>query len=330
MVHSGAEGRPSDDTRRTVRELAERQHGVVVLWQLVALGIAGAWVGRAVDRGHLIRVHRGVYAVGHAQLTLHGRWIAAVLACGPGALLSHHAAAALHQLRTAPTGLIEVTARAASRRVAGVRTHRARRSDAGTTIDAIPVTTLERPLLDHAAISNRRRLDAALDTLERSGRLNPRRIHDTVDAARGHNGAGPLTAALSGRADEASWTQSELARDFLALVRDAGLPEPRCNVFVDGLLVDFYWPQFELVIEVHGYGFHRSRQRFESDRANDTIHALAGRRTIRPTYRRIQHDRAGLRNDLSRLIAAGPRGGTYRPTSREMPRRIPPRRPLKK
>lgn len=277
---------------------------MVALWQLVDLGISRAWVRRATDRGHLIRFHRGVYAVGHADLTLHGRWLAAVLACGEGALLSHRAAAALHGLRTAPGGLIDVTART-SRRIPGVRAHRARRPDPGTTIDAIPVTRLERALLDHAAITNRRRLDAALDTLERSGRLNPLRIHTTIDAARGHNGAARLTRALSERFDEAPWTQSDIEREFLALVREAGLPEPRCNVLVGGILVDFYWAQFELVVEVDSYGFHRSRGRFESDRRNDTIHALAGRRSIRPTYRRIHDDRAGLQNDLSRLIASG-------------------------
>ncbi len=100
----------------------------------------------------------------------------------------------------------------------------------------------------------------------------------------------------------------DLEREFLALVRETDLPLPRCNVLVDGILVDFYWPRFELVVEVDGYGSHRIRERFESDRRNDTIHTLAGRRTIRPTYRRIKHDRAGLQEDLNRLIAAGPWG----------------------
>ncbi len=76
-------------------------------------------------------------------------------------------------------------------------------------------------------------------------------------------------------------------------------------MLVDGVLVDFYWPEADLIVEVDSYGYHRGRPRFESDRRNDTIHALAGRRTIRPTYHRIQHDRAGLQADLSRLIAAG-------------------------
>ena len=84
-----------------------------------------------------------------------------------------------------------------------------------------------------------------------------------------------------------------------------GFPTPRTNVFVDGILVDFYWPEAELIVEVDGFAAHRGRPNFERDRQNDTIHVLAGRRTIRPTYRRIHQDRAGLQADLSRLIAAG-------------------------
>ncbi len=148
-----------------------------------------------------------------------------MLACGPDALLSHHAAAALHELRTAPGGLIDVTA-GARRHVPGVRAHRARRPDPGTRIDAIPVTTLERTLLDYAGIINRRRLDAALDAAEGSGRMNPHRIYATIDATRGHPGAGRLRTALGDRTDEAPWTQSEVEREVFALVREVDLPEP--------------------------------------------------------------------------------------------------------
>ena len=116
-------------------------------------------------------MHRGVYAVGHPRLTLRGRWMAAVLACGPDALLSHHAAAALHELRSAPGGPIDVTA-PVRRRHPGIRTHTARRAVPAPLIDAIPVTSLERTLLDYAAVTTRRRLSAALDDAERSGRLN--------------------------------------------------------------------------------------------------------------------------------------------------------------
>lgn len=257
-------------------------------------------------RGHLIRVHRGVYAVGHARLTVHGRWTAAVLACGPGALLSHHTAAALHELRTAPTGPIDVTAPGV-RRHPGIRTHTARHPEPGTTIDGVPVTSLERALLDYATVVTPRRLSDAVDAAQRSGRLRPERISATIDAAGGHPGTHALRRQLEQRADETPWTQSELERRFLGLVRDAGLPPPRANVLVDGLLVDFYWPEAELVVEVDGFAFHRGHASFERDRANDTVRALHGRTTIRPTYRRIEHDRTGLQRDLSRLLAAGRR-----------------------
>jgi len=303
-MHSDVDSRHLDESRRALRTLAEGQHGVAATRQLRALHLSPSWIARAARQGHLIRLHRGVYVVGHARQTLHGRWLAAVLACGEHALLSHNAAAALHELRTAPGGLIDVTART-WRHVPTIRAHITRVPDPRTTIDAVPVTTLERTLLDYAAISRPRQLNAALDAAQRSGRLKPRRIRAAIDAALGHHGAARLTHALSERFDEPPWTQSDLERDFLALVREAGLPEPRCSVLVDGILVDFYWPQFELVIEVDSYGFHRGREQFESDRANDTIRALAGRRTIRPTYRRIHQEAPALQRDLSRLLASG-------------------------
>lgn len=274
--------------------------------QLLALGFSRSWIARACARGHLIRVHHGVYAVGHAHLTLPGRWIAAVLACGPGALLSHHEAAALHELRTGPGGPIDVTAPGV-RRHPGIRTHTARHPDPGTKLDGIPVTSLERTLLDYAGLVIPRRLSEALDAADRSGRLRPERITATIEAAGGHPGTHALRRQLAQRADETPWTQSELELRFLGLVRDAGLPPPRANVLVDGVLVDFYWPDSELVVEVDGFAVHRGRPQFERDRGNDTVHALNGRTTIRPTYSRIERDRAGLQRDLSRLLAAGRR-----------------------
>lgn len=198
------------------------------------------------------------------------------------------------------------------RRHPGIRTHTSRAPSPGTTIDGIPVTTLERTLLDYAAVVIRRRLSAALDAAERSDRLRPERLTVTLDAARGHHGAPALAEELAQRADEIPWTQSELERRFLALVADAGLPPPRTNVLLDGDLVDFYWPEAELVVEVDGFVFHRGHAKFERDRAHDTIRALNGRTTIRPTYHRIEHDRAGLQRDLSRLLAVGRRGRSDR------------------
>ena len=95
--------RDSDAARQQIAVLAAAQKGLITTWQLRALGFSRQAIARLTAKGHLHRIHHGVYAVGHTALTLHGRWLAAVLACGPEAVLSHHAAAALHELRTNPT-----------------------------------------------------------------------------------------------------------------------------------------------------------------------------------------------------------------------------------
>jgi very-short-patch-repair endonuclease len=292
--------------------VAARQHGLITTRQLLDLGFSERAITRMVLKGHLHRVHRGVYAVGHTALTLHGRWLAAVLACGPDAVLSHHAAAALHELRTNPTGLIDVTAQH-KRRHDGVRCHTARTALCDTdrtTIAAIPVTSLERTYLDYAEVVPPRQLHAALAAGERAEKLNFLRLEAVIQRYPGRHGAKALALALEHHQPEDPRTRSELEQAFLALVRTAGLPEPQCNVYVDGLLVDFYWPHADLVVEIDGYAYHRGRRAFEDDRRRDAAHTVAGRRTLRPTHHRIEHDTGALTKDLSRLLTdAGARTG---------------------
>jgi predicted transcriptional regulator of viral defense system len=143
---------------RKLARLAARQHGVVSLDQLRDLGLTRDAVSWRAQSGHLHRIRRGVYAVGHRRLTQRARWLAAVLACGPSAVLSHRAALALWALRPAPAGPIDVTAVARGRRPGeGIRLHCVRSLDPvdRLTIDAIPVTTVTRTLLDYAEVAKR-------------------------------------------------------------------------------------------------------------------------------------------------------------------------------
>jgi very-short-patch-repair endonuclease len=262
---------------------------------------------RRVRAGLWRRLYPGVYAAGHAPLSRTAPWLAAVLACGPEAVLSHHAAAALWQLRGAPTGAIDVTA-PGKRRHPGVRSHTSRSLSPAdrTVIDAIPVTSLERTLLDLAPLVSDQRLRTLLEAAQRRDLVDLNRFRALESRSSGHRGLPKLKRALAALNDEAPWTQSQLERRFLELIRAAGLPEPQCNVIVAGVLVDFFWPEQRLVAEVDSYTFHKTRQSFEDDRREDLTLQLAGFRTARPTYRRIRHEPDRLIADLRGLLASRP------------------------
>jgi len=219
---------------------------------------------------------------------------------------------ALHELRTTPGGLIDVTA-PGKRDHDGVRCHTARMllpPGDRTTIQGLPVTSLERTYLDYAEVATPRQLDEALTQGERSERLNFLRLKATLQRTPGRRGAKVLARALERHTPDDPRLRSKLEKLALARIRAAGLPEPQCNVYVDGILVDFYWPEADLVVEIDSYTFHGGKPSFEQDRRRDTIHTLAGRRTLRPTAHRIEHEPDAVISEISRLLSvAGARTG---------------------
>jgi very-short-patch-repair endonuclease len=258
-------------------------------------------VQRRAESGLLRRLYPGVYTTAQGRLTLRGRWMAAVLACGPDALLSHGAAAALWDLSGVPSGPIEVTAQG-KRTHPGIRSHITRHPPQliRATVDAIPVTTLERTVLDRALTLSPQRVRTTLEQLQYQGRLSSARFEDH----RSHRGFRTVTDAMHTITDDSPWTQSELERRFLELVRSARLPEPQTNVTVAGHVVDFFWPDRRLVVEVDGYAWHNSRRAFEADRHKGVHLTLAGYRVIHITYRRIVHDAARLITQLRGLLGS--------------------------
>src|SRR4051812_39851018 len=144
--------------------------------------------------GRLHPVHRAVYAVGHTVLTRSGRWMAAVLACGPGAALSHASAAALWGLQRGEPNIIDVTARRTGRKRPGIRIHRPRVPAETTTHDAIRVTTPARTILDLAATVTRSRLEHLLDQAEIRELTDYPSLDGLARAHPGHHGATRLTA----------------------------------------------------------------------------------------------------------------------------------------
>jgi hypothetical protein len=272
-----------------IAEPAERQWGVVSMAQLRDMGLGARAVQQRAGAGRLRRVHRGVYAVGHGILRREGRWMAAVLACGPGAVLSHRSAAACWELLPSAASLIDVTAALSRAGVPGIRLHRSRSLDARDTTShrGIPVTTVSRTLLDLAASIRPERLERALAQAQRLELYDHRAITDLIARSNGHRGRGVLARAIS--REDPKWTRNDYEASFLALVRDAGLPEPLVNLPLTApdhprLEVDLCWPTHRLIVELDGWETHRTRAAFEADRRRDAALQAAGWRVVRFTW----------------------------------------------
>jgi very-short-patch-repair endonuclease len=221
-----------------------------------------------------------------------GRWMGAVLACGPGALLSHRDAGAAWDLRASASGAIDVTAVGRSRhRQPGIRVHRPRsiHPEDRAVRDGIPVTSVARTLLDLAEVLGPSQLERALEQGERLTLLDFGAIERLLRRSRGHRGTRRLREALAAQLPGVE-ARFELERRFLDLCRDADLPRPQLNVVVAGYEVDAYWPDRRLIVELDGWAFHRTRAAFEQDRVRDAALQLAGCRVLRFTDRRLSRD----------------------------------------
>ncbi len=290
-----------------ITALAERQHGVIAVAQLYSLGLSETQVGTRVANGWFHRVHRGVYAVGHARLTREGRWMAAVLAYGEGAVLSHQAAGELWKIRRSRGGApVEVTiprVRGARSR-AGVIVHRIPTLLAGeTTIrTGIPVTTPARTLLDLAARLPRRQLERAIDEADRLGLCTEADFAEVVNAQVGRAGAGALRSLLEEHRAGSTATRNDFEERFLALCRKSPLPQPEVNVPLLDYIVDFLWPEARLVVEVDGRATHGTRRAFQEDRERDGRLAVAGYRVVRFTWWDITRRPAIVADRIRRLL----------------------------
>lgn len=300
--------RPQLDTPppdRAVSRLADAQYGVVARHQLLGLGLDGDAIKRRVRAGRLHVLHRGVYAVGHTVLKAEGRWLAAVMACGDGAVLSHATAAALWDLQPSASARVHVTAptTAGRARLAGIVLHRTRRPIETTIHHAIPVTTPARTLADLADTAPRRVLEKAVEQAEIVRVLDVRAIEAVAAAHPGR--AGPRRVLdIVRRYEPAPLTRSDLERAFLSLCRRHRLPAPRVNARVHGREVDFSWPAHRLIVEVDGFRYHGTRAAFERDRARDADLTAAGWRVVRFTDRQVRRESATAAERLGRLLPA--------------------------
>lgn len=281
--------------------VARRQYGLVTLEQLVALGLGEHGIYERVHTKRLLRLHRGVYAVGHDQLRREGYFLGAVMACGPGAVLSHASAAELCSLRGSGSGLIDVTvpSRSGRPRRKGIRVHRSGRLGAAevTTKDGIPVTTVARTLLDLADVLSNQALKRAVDESEYQRLFNLTALQAVVNANPGRRGVRLLKAA----ADPPHLTRSELENRFLTFLKRHDFPAPRTNHRVLGYEVDAFWPEAKLAVELDGYAAHGTRKAFQADRERDRRLLSAGYRPVRVTPLDLGNERS-LAGELHRLL----------------------------
>lgn len=277
--------------QRRLTDLVRLQRGVVTRPQLIELGFTAGAIRHRLTSGRFRRVHRGVYQVGPI-IPRHARELAAVLACGPTALLGDRSAAGLWDLvpppddPSVPVDVVRIGG--SSRDRPGIRIRRVSRLDPADRAECggIPVTSPARTLLDLAAVVGSRDLERAVARAERERLVDRDELEDRVARHGGRRGAPALRAVLE-RAGGPALTRSEAEVRFLRLVRKARLPAPKTNARVGGYELDFLWRELGIAVEVDGYEFHSSRPRFESDRRRAAELASRGIQVIPLTWKQI-------------------------------------------
>lgn len=294
---------------RDVASLAKGQHGVVGRGQLMRLGLSEEAIDGRIRSGYLHPVHAGVYAVGHRALTQYGRWLAAVTASGPRAVLSHFSAAALWQIQSSSRGWIDVTVPHRSRSWATIRRHVITLPpDEQTIVNAIPVTTAARTILDLAAISSINRVEGLIrqaEYLRLDGCLS---LPDLVERYSGRRGVRRVRKALDQiEALPVGRTRSQLEDRFLLFLRRHGLPPPRLNDWIivgrKRFQVDCHWAGTGQVVELDGWRAHGTRTAFRQDRTRDRVLRTAGYEVTRISWAQLDDEPEAIASDLRRLLS---------------------------
>jgi very-short-patch-repair endonuclease len=275
-----------------IARIAGRQYGVISRGQLESVGVHRQTITRRVQAGRLHRIHRGVYAVGHARLSDRAHWMAAVLACGDGAVLSHLSAAELWGIRRrtrrlAAAGVdgepiavhITVPRTSGTRKRNGIVLHRSSTLVARdcTRLEGIPVTRPNRTLTDLRPFLSTAQFAAALREAEF------------------------LRLPIENRF-ESDGARTELEQHMVALCRRHRLPQPEVNARLDRYDVDLLWRDAGLVVEVDGWESHRTRSAFEADRSRDARLKVLGYEVVRFTWRQVTGDRPAVGKTIRTLL----------------------------
>jgi very-short-patch-repair endonuclease len=273
--------------RASIWNLVRTQHGVVTRAQLLGFGMTPAAIRQRRLNGRLHEVHRGVYAVGRRELTRHGELMAAVLACGPGARLSHQSAAELWKMRRRVDGPIDVAVVGDTpRRRPGITAHRSGRGR-HRLLHLIPVGNPVSVLIDLATCLPDEEVEDAVNEADRLDLARTNRLRRALDDEPKRPGVGRLKRILD--AQTFSRAANGLERRFLAIVREAGLPAPTTQRRLGRYRVDFFWPELGFVVETDSLRHHRTAAEQTVDLSRDQAHARAGLRSLRFTHSQVFH-----------------------------------------
>jgi very-short-patch-repair endonuclease len=284
----------------SVWALAHGQHGVVTRAQLIELGYGHEAIRHRLRNGRLHPVRRGVYAVGRPELSRLGWWMAAVLSCGPRALLSHESASALWGIRPAGGRLTEISVLGgAGRRGPEIVVHRRSGLNADDLARrrGIPVTSPVCTVVDLAVRLPPKQLEALVNEADKLDLIDPEALRQALNARARRPGVALLRALLDRQTF--TLTDSELERLLLPIVRRAGLPPPLTGRRVNGFRVDFHWPALGLVVETDGLRYHRTPAQQARDRLRDQAHLAAGLKPLRFTHAQVKFEPAYVEATLT-------------------------------
>jgi hypothetical protein len=285
-----------------IAAIAGRQHGRVTREQLLDVGLGPDAIDHRLATKRLIRVYRSVYAVGHLNRSKESAWMAAVLAGGEGAVLSHRSAGAAWGICTS-SGRLEVTGPRQRRSRGNLLFHHSSLPpDERTIHNGIPITTVPRTLFDMAASLDVSRLERAINEAEIKRLWDELSLVDLLDRYPRRPGSRNVRAALEKRWAGATLSKSDLEALFLTFAEHGSLPRPETNTFIEGCEVDCVWREQRLVIEVDGWETHKTRAAFERDREKSRILQVAGWRCVPVTYLQLRYAWKEVARDVRRLL----------------------------
>jgi hypothetical protein len=289
--------------------LAELQHGVVARRQLLEMGLSDSSIGARLRQGTLHPLYRGVYAVGHRVLSRRGRWMAAVLACGPEAVLSHRSAAALWGIRGYGGSYTDVTSPSKTSSRGAIRRHRALLlPDEVSEQHRIPVTAVTRTTFDLAAATGDPQLvESVLRESEYQRLYGSLSLWDLIERHPRHRGTRACRTALARLAEAPGRSHEGLEECFLAFLDANHLPRPHLNPWLEVVghryKVDCLWPDKRQIVELDSWQAHGTHSAFHADRSRNRRLEAAGYRVTNVTWHHLEHEASELAADLRALLA---------------------------